>query len=130
MPKKNTTNLENELRECDSLDRFLKDNKEELSTNTLTVQIQALSESKGMTKADVVKACNLNEIYAYQILSGVRRPSRDKLLWRRPRLCSAKAVSRPSMCATSGTASSCTPSPITRPFSSLTATFTITARPW
>lgn len=37
-------------------------------------------ESKGLTKAEVVKESNLNEIYAYQILSGVRRPSRDKLL--------------------------------------------------
>ena len=39
-----------------------------------------LADSRGMTKADIVKASNLNEIYAYQILSGARRPSRDKLL--------------------------------------------------
>ncbi len=29
MPKKSTTNLENELRNCDSLDNFLKENSSE-----------------------------------------------------------------------------------------------------
>ena len=38
-------------------------------------------QKKELTKAEFVKECNLNEVYAYQILSGVRRPSRDKLLY-------------------------------------------------
>ena len=80
MPRKSTANLENELRSCDSLDTFLQENRDELSTDSLTVQLQTLIASKGMTKTDVVKASNLNEVYAYQILSGARRPSRDKLL--------------------------------------------------
>ena len=46
MPKKNTSHLENELKNSTSLDNFLE----------------------------------VNEVYAYQILSGIRRPSRDKLL--------------------------------------------------
>ncbi|MDD7602578.1 MAG: XRE family transcriptional regulator [Firmicutes bacterium] len=80
MPRKSTANLENELRSCDSLDTFLQENRDELSTDSLTVQLQTLIASKRMTKTDVVKASNLNEVYAYQILSGARRPSRDKLL--------------------------------------------------
>ena len=80
MPKKSTTNLENELKNCDSLDNFLKENSGELSIDPLTSHLQSLITSRGMTKTDVVKACNLNEVYAYQILSGARRPSRDKLL--------------------------------------------------
>lgn len=80
MPKKTTSNLENELKNCDSLDTFLKENSSELSIDPLTSNLQALIASHGMTKTDVVKDCNLNEVYAYQILSGARRPSRDKLL--------------------------------------------------
>ena len=80
MPKKTTTNLENELKRCETLEDFLNVNKMELATTSLAQQIQAFIESKGLTRADVVKACNLNEVYAYQIISGARRPSRDKLL--------------------------------------------------
>ena len=80
MPKKTTTNLENELRSCDTLENFLKVNRDELSTFSLAEQIQTLIASKGLTRSDVVKASNLNEVYAYQIISGARRPSRDKLL--------------------------------------------------
>ena len=61
MPKKSTTNLENELKSCDTLESFLKRNLDELSTASLAEQL-------------------LNEVYAYQIISGARRPSRDKLL--------------------------------------------------
>ena len=80
MPKKSTTNLENELKSCDTLESFLKRNLDELSTASLAEQLQTLIASKGLTRAGVVKASNLNEVYAYQIISGARRPSRDKLL--------------------------------------------------
>ena len=80
MPKKSTTNLENELKSCASLEDFLNQNQSELSNSPLAEHIQNMIASKSMTRAEVVKACNLNEIYAYQIISGARRPSRDKLL--------------------------------------------------
>lgn len=80
MPKKSTSNLENELKKSVSIEAFLQEHHEELAASDLPAQLQDLIASKGLTKADVVKESNLNEIYAYQILSGARRPSRDKLL--------------------------------------------------
>ena len=80
MPKKSTSNLENELKKSTSLESFLEKNRSELSSDTLADRLQVLIAGKGLTKAEVVKESNLNEIYAYQILSGTRRPSRDKLL--------------------------------------------------
>lgn len=80
MPKKNTSHLENELKNSTSLDNFLEEHQEELAHRSLSEQLVAMLEAKGLTKAEVVKESNLNEVYAYQILSGVRRPSRDKLL--------------------------------------------------
>lgn len=80
MPKKNTSHLENELKNSTSLDNFLEEHQEELAHRSLSELLVAILEAKGLTKAEVVKESNLNEVYAYQILSGVRRPSRDKLL--------------------------------------------------
>lgn len=80
MPRKSTSNLEKELKNCKSLDSFLEQNQNELSTYSLTTHLQSLISSHNMTKTDVVKASNLNEVYAYQLLSGARHPSRDKLL--------------------------------------------------
>ena len=77
MARKSTTYLEKELKSSDSLENFLKKNKNELASVSLAELIQDLIIKKGLTKSEVVKTSNL---YAYQIISGARRPSRDKLL--------------------------------------------------
>ncbi|MEG0924456.1 MAG: XRE family transcriptional regulator [Anaerovoracaceae bacterium] len=80
MQKKSTTNLEKNLKEYDSVNKYLKDNKNELTTETLEFQLQEMIEKKGLNRAKVIKESNLNQVYGYQILSGTRKPSRDKLL--------------------------------------------------
>lgn len=80
MAKKSTSNLESELKRSKSLEDFLTKNHDELAKDSLSEQIQRLLDSKGLIKSEVVKKCNLNDVYAYQIISGARRPSRDKLL--------------------------------------------------
>ena len=80
MPKKSTSNLENELKRSESLEAYLDKNCNEMSEEDLPQLLQNLLDARQMSKADVVKNINLNEIYTYQILSGARRPSRDKLL--------------------------------------------------
>lgn len=80
MQKKTTSKLEAELRKYNTLDHFLEENKQELASENLSAQLQNLIAAKNMSRAEVVRESNLNEVYAYQIISGVRRPSRDKLL--------------------------------------------------
>ena len=80
MLKKSTFHLENELKKADSLDSFLEEHESELEAASLASQLQLLISGKGMIKADVVRESNLNSVYAYQILAGKRKPSRDKLL--------------------------------------------------
>jgi len=46
MPKKSTSNLENELKRSESLDSFLKENSEELAVDSLPEQIQELLDAK------------------------------------------------------------------------------------
>ena len=51
MPKKSTKNLENELKRCDTLEDFLKENQDELSNAPLAEHIQNLIASKSMNIA-------------------------------------------------------------------------------
>lgn len=39
-----------------------------------------LVDKKGLSKSAVLKKAEINDIYGYQIFSGKRRPSRDKLI--------------------------------------------------
>ena len=41
---------------------------------------QEYLEREGVRKSDVVRRCALNKNYVYQIIRGVRKPSRDKVL--------------------------------------------------
>ncbi|MCI6012177.1 MAG: helix-turn-helix transcriptional regulator [Firmicutes bacterium] len=77
---KSTEILEKELQNYANLDGYFLENEEELAEDSLTAQLQSLLEARGMTRAQAVRESNLNEVYGYQILSGTRRPSRDKLL--------------------------------------------------
>ena len=61
MPKKSTSHLENELKRSESLEAFLDNNQDELSREELPELLQVLADSRGMTKADIVKASNLRE---------------------------------------------------------------------
>ena len=64
MPKKNTSHLENELKNSTSLDSFLEEHQEELTGCSLSEQLVAMLEAKGLTKAEVVKESHLNEVSA------------------------------------------------------------------
>ena len=77
---KPTSKLEKDLKNYNSLDCFFKENRVELVFENLSAMLFPMMNAKGLTRGEGIKASNLNEVYAYQIFSGVRRPSRDKLL--------------------------------------------------
>ncbi len=77
---KDTSKIVEELKECSDFKRFYAENKEYVSDKTLSQCLNELLEKKGLVRADVIKKSQLSEIYAYQIISGVRRPERKKLL--------------------------------------------------
>lgn len=78
--EKSTEELVNEIKHTDEIQKFLEKNNEEFSAAPLHEYFCGLIASKGMKKSDVVRGGGLNRVYAYQILSGKRLPSRDKLL--------------------------------------------------
>ncbi len=63
-----------------SLEAYLKENQNELIENPLCCYLNALLEEKKLKKAEAIKKSDIDHTYAYQIFSGIRVPSRDKLI--------------------------------------------------
>ena len=80
MQKKPTDELMEQLTDSDSLERYLKENKPYFVDLSLAELLNKKLKEHGKEKSAVIKAAEINEIYAYQIFSGKRIPSRDKLL--------------------------------------------------
>ena len=62
------------------LDSYLKQNKKNMIPHNLPIHLELLLKQKGLTKADVVRGSELNRKYVYQIFSGEKTPSRNKLI--------------------------------------------------
>lgn len=80
MIKKPTDELMESLNSSPSIDNYLQKEQDYLITASLSTFLNQLISEKGLKKSQVIKDAELNEIYGYQIFSGKRVPSRDKLL--------------------------------------------------
>lgn len=74
-----TGNLIENLQHMD-IDTYLLLNKANMIPHNLPMHLELLLEQKGLTKADVVRGSQLNRKYVYQIFSGEKTPSRNKLI--------------------------------------------------
>ena len=80
MKEKDTEELFSELKEDGDIKAFLHRNKDELLP-PVSEYLRGLMNVKGLRTSKVIKAAQLNENYAYHILSGEKpNPSRVKLL--------------------------------------------------
>lgn len=78
--EKSTEDLLNEIKQTDEIKNFIKRNDDEFLSKPLHEVIAEIINDKKLKKSEVVARSGLNRIYAYQILSGKRVPSRDKLI--------------------------------------------------
>lgn len=67
-----------ELLEAPSIDSFIAEH--EFPSSTLAEYLQQLLEQKHLERARVVRMADLNETFGYQIFTGARNPSRNKVL--------------------------------------------------
>lgn len=80
MPK-DTNELLKELQQFSTFQQFYDENQVQLSSVSLSDYLEALVEEKHLNKADIVENSEMSEVYAYQILSGIRKnPKREKVL--------------------------------------------------
>lgn len=75
-----TEELSHQIEEATNIEDFLNANREYMLSGSLSQHLTALLAEKKISKADVVRGSLLDRAYVYQIFSGERRPSRDKLL--------------------------------------------------
>lgn len=80
MQERSTKELEKELSACAEISEFLTKNQDHMHSAPVSEQLKRYMAQKGLSRGDVITRSGLNDIYAHQILSGKRRPSRDKLL--------------------------------------------------
>lgn len=80
MERKTTEELTHEIKEATNMEDFLRKNKRHMITHSLSEHLNVLLLQKGLSRADVVRGSQLDRVYVYQIFSGEKTPSRDKLI--------------------------------------------------
>ncbi len=78
--EKSTDELMNEIKQTHEINKFLEKNDSEFVSEPLHDILNRLLKEKNIKKSEVVARSSLNRIYGYQIFSGKRIPSRDKLI--------------------------------------------------
>lgn len=77
---KTTDELTNEICRASDVTDFLNKNQNELQQNSFKGSLKEWLEAKRCTKKDVIRRSCLNRAYVYQIFSGLKMPSRDKVI--------------------------------------------------
>ncbi len=80
METKTTDELCHEIKAATDIEYYLKNNKKSMLTSTLPQHLNLLLSQKGLSRAEVVRGSLLDRAYVYQIFSGEKPPSRDKLI--------------------------------------------------
>ena len=79
--QKDTNKLLEELKSFSDFREFYSKNDELFSEMPIGEYISRIIDERGLVKSEVIAKSEISEIYAYQILSGVRKsPSRNKVL--------------------------------------------------
>ncbi len=77
--KKTTGELLESLKSND-INYYLNSNSEDFITSSLSDYLNQLLYEKNINKTKAIEKSNLNNIYAYEIFSGKKKPSRNKLI--------------------------------------------------
>ena len=80
--KKSTQELLELMKNTHDYNDYLKENKESISANLMKpcIALNSLITDKKLKKSEVISLSGIETHYAYQIFSGVKTPSRDKMI--------------------------------------------------
>lgn len=76
--KKLTEELLNELLDAPNIDGYIREH--DFADPSLSDYLKQLLQEKGLERSRVVRMADLNETFGYQIFTGARHPSRNKVL--------------------------------------------------
>ena len=77
---KSTDELLKILKNYNNIEEFIEDNTEDIKNTTFIQYITECLNNCNLTKAQVIEKSNIQKNYAYQIFSGSKKPSRNKVL--------------------------------------------------
>lgn len=77
---KETKEMLEQLKQAESLTGYLAQNDAEMVGVTVCQQLDTLLAETGLTKGEVLRRAEINDIYGYQLFAGSRKPSRDKMV--------------------------------------------------
>ncbi|MBQ2663994.1 MAG: helix-turn-helix domain-containing protein [Clostridia bacterium] len=78
---KSTDELMKILKNESNIEKYIEENKEDITSVSLTRHIAALLEDKNLTAAKVARRGQMSDSYFYKISQGVKEnPSRDKII--------------------------------------------------
>lgn len=78
--KKSTDELLRTLKHTPDLTTYYEKEEENISSCSLSDYLNRLCVEKNISPAECIKASGLDRTYAYQIFSGTKKPTRDKVL--------------------------------------------------
>lgn len=77
---KRTEELIHEIHQSGDIFTYLANNHDQLLSLSAHEFLSQMREQKGLSRREIVKACGFDQVYAYQILAGIKNGGRDKLL--------------------------------------------------
>ncbi len=78
--KKSTSGILKNLLNAKDFEVFTEANADSFIEENFGEYLCRICEAKGISRSDIVKLSGIDRTYAYQMLSGVRNPTRDKVL--------------------------------------------------
>lgn len=70
----------NNIKDESKLKKYINSSAHEKNSLTLSEYILKICKNKGFKKSDIIKNADIYRTYGYEILSGKKLPSRDKLI--------------------------------------------------
>lgn len=77
---KTTEELANILASKRDINRYISENKEELSVPTFTEQLKSHMQMRNLKRSDILSHTLIYSRYGYEIFEGKKKPTRDKVL--------------------------------------------------
>lgn len=77
---KTTDELAHEIWEASNILDYFEKNQQEMQLGSFSEYLEQWLKKKQVTRADVVRRSNMQKAYVYEIFSGKKYPSRDKVI--------------------------------------------------
>lgn len=80
MKKKSTNELTNEILNTSDIKSYIKNNEKDFIVKEFHSFLMDIIVEKDLDNKDIIVKSNINRVYFYQLLSGKRKPSRNKII--------------------------------------------------